>query len=155
MQKTTIAVISDTHGLLRPKARAVLGSADLIIHAGDIGKAEIVQELAEIAPLYAVRGNVDSGAWADALAETLVLEIGSVRIYVIHNVKALEFDLKQAGYAAVICGHSHMPVNQEKDGVLHFNPGSAGPRRFSLPISMGRITVQGNKLDAELIDLTA
>ena len=136
-----VGVISDTHGLLRPEAVEFLRGSEHIIHAGDIGSPEIVPELEKIAPVTAIRGNVDVQSWAHRFAETEVVELGGRHIYIIHDVNALDLNPKAAGFAAVISGHSHQPKHEMKDGVLYFNPGSAGPRRFSLPISIGRLEI--------------
>src|SRR5262249_4978249 len=138
-----IGVISDTHGLLRPEAVELLGGSEHIIHAGDIGSPEIILALEKIAPVTAIRGNVDNQTWARRFPETEVIELGGVHIYVIHDVNALDLNPKAAGFAAVISGHSHQPKQEIKDGVLYFNPGSAGPRRFKLPISVGRLELAG------------
>jgi putative phosphoesterase len=130
-----IGLISDTHGLLRPEAVELLRGSEHIIHAGDIGALEIVGELEKIAPVTAIRGNVDTQPWAGRFAETEVVELGGVFLYVIHDVNAIDLNPKAARFAVVISGHSHKPSQQVKDGVLYFNPGSAGPRRFKLPIS--------------------
>ena len=139
-----VGVISDTHGLLRPEAVAALRGVDRIVHAGDIGSAEILDALAAIAPVTAVRGNNDHGPWAEKLALTESLELGRVSIYVIHDLKELDLDPRAAGHSVVIAGHSHRPLSQTRDGVLFFNPGSAGPRRFTLPISVGHIVIEGS-----------
>jgi putative phosphoesterase len=151
--KLTIGLVSDTHGLLRPEALAALGGSDFIIHAGDVGDPAILDELARLAPVTAVRGNIDRGPWAAALPETRVLAAGTARIYVLHDIGALDLDPAAAGFHAVIYGHSHQPGQHRKDGVLYVNPGSAGPRRFSLPISAGRLVVEGTTLSAELLEL--
>ncbi len=143
----TVGLISDTHGLLRPEAVAWLRGSDFIIHAGDIGDPRILDALAALAPVTAVRGNIDTGAWAASLPETAVLTVGPVRIHVLHRIEDLA---SAAGFRAVISGHSHKPGHGEKDGVLYVNPGSAGPRRFSLPISLGRLTVEGPSVAVEL-----
>ncbi len=148
-----VGVISDTHGLLRPEAVSALQGSDLIIHAGDIGSPEIVPSLSKIAPVHAVRGNVDTKPWARDIPETAVVEAGGVLIYVLHDVNALDLKPRAAGFAAVISGHSHKPREEWRDGVLCFNPGSAGPRRFRLPVSVGKIVVEGAKLSAELVRL--
>ena len=139
-------VISDTHGLLRPAALAALAGSDVILHAGDIGSPEILAALSAIAPVIAVRGNNDRGAWAEAIPETAIAELGGARIYLIHDRNQVDFDPAQAGFAAVVAGHSHKPLHELKDGVLQFNPGSAGPRRFSLPIALGRLTIQDGRV---------
>ena len=148
-----IGVISDTHGLLRPEAVAALQGAERIIHAGDVGDPAILEELARIAPVTAVRGNVDRGAWAQKLPETNVLEAAGVSIYVLHNLAELDLKLAAAGFAAVIYGHSHVPKQEMKNGVLYFNPGSAGPRRFKLPVSVGQLTVAGGTVKADIVEL--
>jgi len=125
-----VGLISDTHGLLRPEAAEALKGSDAIIHAGDIGDPRLLHELARLAPVTAVRGNVDRGPWASALPATEVLQAGAAFIYVIHNLAELDLDPAAAGFRAVVSGHSHRPAQREKDGVLFVNPGSAGPRRF-------------------------
>ncbi len=148
-----IGVISDTHGLLRPEALLALQGAQHIIHAGDVGDAAILERLTEIAPVIAVRGNVDKGAWARKLPESNVLEVDGVCIYVLNEIDRLDLKPEAAGLAAVIYGHSHVPKQERRNGVLYFNPGSAGPRRFSLPISVGRLLIDKEEVRAELIDI--
>ena len=148
----TIGVISDTHGLLRAEALAALRGCDAIVHAGDIGKPEVLDRLAELAPLTAIRGNVDT--WATDLPDTAVLTLAGMRFYVIHNVKELELDPRAAGFAAVISGHSHVPKSETRDGVLYLNPGSAGPRRFRLPVGVGKIRVHRDVVEAEHVTLS-
>ncbi len=148
-----IGLISDTHGLLRPEALAALADSDLLIHAGDIGKPEVVAALKKIAPLVAIKGNNDTDSWARHLPETKKITLGALKLYVIHNVKELSFDPAGRGFRVVISGHSHKPVIQTKDNVLFVNPGSAGPRRFKLPICVGKLLVQGETVDAEIIEL--
>lgn len=148
-----IGLISDTHGLLRPEALAALADSDLLIHAGDIGKPEVVAALKKIAPLVAIKGNNDTDSWARRLPETKKITLGALKLYVIHNVKELSFDPAGRGFRVVISGHSHKPVIQTKDNVLFVNPGSAGPRRFKLPICVGKLLVQGETVDAEIIEL--
>ncbi len=148
-----IGVISDTHGLVRPQAVQALHGVDLLIHAGDIGKPEVLEALRSVAPVVAVRGNNDTGAWANELSETEVVEVGQVRIYVLHDVKALDLDPAAAGFRVVISGHSHRPSVVERSGVLFVNPGSAGPRRFKLPIAVARLRVHGTSVDAAVITL--
>jgi putative phosphoesterase len=148
-----VGIISDTHGLLRPEAVELLRSSEHIIHAGDIGSPEIIPELRKIAPVTAIRGNVDTQAWARAFAETEVVGLGGVDIYIIHDANALDLNPKAAGFAAVISGHSHKPKQEVKNGVLYFNPGSAGPRRFKLPISVGRIEIRNGNLTAAILEL--
>jgi putative phosphoesterase len=146
-----IGIISDTHGLLRPEALAALQGSEYIIHAGDIGDPKILDKLAAIAPVTAVRGNVDHGAWAQRLPATNVLEIGEVSIYVLHSLQDLDLKPETASFAAVVYGHSHVPKQESKNGVLYFNPGSAGPRRFNLPVSVGRLTIKRGKIDAKIL----
>jgi putative phosphoesterase len=150
-----IGVISDTHGLLRPEAVELLRGSEHIIHAGDIGSAEIVPELKKIAPVTAIRGNVDTQAWARRFAETEVVELAGLHIYVIHDVNALDLNPKAAGFAAVISGHSHKPKQEVKDEVLYFNPGSAGPRRFKLPVSVGRLELVNGTIRAQICELAS
>jgi putative phosphoesterase len=145
-----VGVISDTHGLLRPEALRALQGASVIVHAGDIGGPEILDELNAIAPVTAVRGNNDREAWAGRLPETAVLQVGGARIYVIHDLKALAVDPQAEGFAAVISGHSHQPRSIRREGVLYFNPGSAGPRRFRLPVSLGTLLVEGGTVAGRL-----
>ena len=134
-----IGVISDTHGLLRPEALAALRGSDYIIHAGDIGDPDILKKLAEIAPVTAISGNVDREGWAKKIPVTDVLEVGGVSIYVLHNLRELDLKPDAAGFAVVVYGHSHVAKQETKNGVLYFNPGSAGPRRFRLPVTIGRL----------------
>jgi putative phosphoesterase len=148
-----VGVISDTHGLLRREALAALRASALIVHAGDVGNPEILAALGEIAPVFAVRGNVDRGAWAGNLPQTEIVQFEQHVIYVLHDLAELDLDPPTAGFAAVISGHSHRPKIETKDGVIYFNPGSAGPGRFDLPITVGRLTVAGGRLAAEIIDL--
>jgi|SRR5579864_457729 putative phosphoesterase len=148
-----IGVISDTHGLLRPEAVEALRGSDAIIHAGDVGDPEILAKLTEIAPVTAVRGNVDTEPWARKLPETNVLEVGDVPIYVLHNIDQLDLKPEAAGFSAVIYGHSHAPHQETKNGVLFFNPGSAGPRRFKLPVSLGKLLVESGSIRGELVML--
>lgn len=143
-----IGLISDTHGLLRPEALAALTDSEFIIHAGDIGSAAVLNRLRDIAPVTAVRGNNDFGPWAEAIPECAELAVGEVRILVLHDLA----DLGQArGYGVVVSGHSHQPRAETRDGVLYINPGSAGPRRFRLPVSVGRLTIAGDAIEHELI----
>jgi uncharacterized protein len=148
-----IGVISDTHGLLRPEALEALRGSDAIIHAGDVGDPAILGKLREIAPVTAVRGNVDRGAWARKLPETSVLEIAGVAIYVLHIIEQLDLKPEAAGFAAVIYGHSHVPRQELRSEVLYFNPGSAGPKRFKLPVSMGRLEIEAGKISGKIIEL--
>ncbi len=148
-----IGVISDTHGLLRPEAVELLRGSAHIIHAGDIGSPEIISALEKIAPVTAIRGNVDTQTWTRHFAETEVVELEGLHIYVVHDANALDLDPRAAGFAAVISGHSHQPKQEMKDGVLYFNPGSAGPRRFKLPISVGRLEIIEGNLHAEILPI--
>ena len=138
-----IALVADTHGLLRPEVAAALDGAPLILHAGDVGKPAVLDALREIAPVRAIRGNVDRGEWAEALPEEDVVEVGAARVYLLHDRKTLALDPVAEGYDVVLTGHSHQPLEERRGGVLYVNPGSCGPRRFSLPISMAWLTVGG------------
>lgn len=148
-----IGLISDTHGLLRPQAVAALQGSALIIHAGDVGRPEILDELRRIASVIAVRGNIDRDAWADRLPLSEIVEHEGVRLYVLHILEDLDLDAPTAGFHAVISGHTHRPKMETRDGVLYFNPGSAGPRRFELPVSVGRLSITNGKLAGELVYL--
>jgi uncharacterized protein len=148
-----VGVISDTHGLLRPEALAVLRGSDFIVHAGDIGEPELIQALRALAPVTVVRGNNDKGAWADAIAETEVLQVGEVFIYVLHNLAELDLDPVAAGFHVVVSGHSHHPLVERRDGVLYVNPGSAGPRRFKLPIAVAQLQIVERSVDARIVQL--
>ena len=149
----TIGLISDTHGLLRPEALSALRGSDLIIHAGDVGKQEILDQLRTIAPTYAVRGNVDTQPWAKALPVTQVVDAAGLQLYVLQDLATLDLDPKMAGFAAVISGHSHKPNVETRNGVLYLNPGSAGPRRFTLPICLARLHVTDGTLRHEFVQL--
>jgi uncharacterized protein len=149
----TVGVISDTHGLLRPQAVDALRGSTMIVHAGDVGDPGILRDLREIAPTVAVRGNVDRGDWARALPLTRTVEAGTLRLYVLHDVAALDVDAKANGFAAVISGHSHRPAAEVRDGVLFLNPGAAGPRRFTLPLTVARLRVDGDRLEHEIVTL--
>jgi putative phosphoesterase len=148
-----VGVISDTHGLLRPEAALALRGCSLILHAGDVGKAEVLSALRAIAPLVAIRGNNDRGAWADALPRTEVALVDALLLHLVHDVAKLDLDPAAAGFAAVISGHSHQPSARVRDGVLYLNPGSAGPRRFSLPIGLAILEIEDGVLRPELIAL--
>jgi uncharacterized protein len=148
-----IGVISDTHGLLRPEAIEALRGSEAIVHAGDVGDPAILDELKKIAPVTAIRGNIDHAPWAKTLPGTETIAIREKVVYVIHNLKDLDLDPRATGFAAVIFGHTHQPLIERKNGVLYFNPGSAGPRRFSLPVSLGKLTLNNEDLQAEIIDL--
>jgi len=149
-----IGVISDTHGLLRPEALTALRGSERIIHAGDVADPEILEQLATIAPVTAVRGNVDTAAWARRLPESDVVEAGRISIYVLHDRAQLDLKPQAAGFQVVISGHSHMPTQETRDGVLYFNPGSAGPRRFKLPISVGRLIVDKGTVHSEIVTIS-
>jgi uncharacterized protein len=151
---TIIGVISDTHGLLRPEALAALRGSDQIIHAGDVGAPEILDELAAIGPVTAIRGNIDNGAWARRLPETEVVEVGGISIYVLHDLAQLDLKPEAAGFRVVIYGHSHVPKQEMRGGVLYFNPGSAGPRRFKLPVTVGRLILEGGSVRAEIVNIS-
>lgn len=158
-----IGVISDTHGLLRPEAIEALRGSDYIIHAGDIGgpgivasetiASEILEKLSSIAPVTAVRGNVDKGTWAQKLPENEVLEVAGISIFVLHDLASLDLKPEAAGFAVVVSGHSHVPKQETREGVLYFNPGSAGPRRFKLPVSIGKLFVENGRVRGELMQL--
>jgi putative phosphoesterase len=153
MTEHLVGVISDTHGLLRPQAQRALQGVELIIHAGDIGGPEILEALEKVAPVFPVRGNTDKGYWARKLPQTRMVEVGGTHLYILHDLYLLDLDPAAAGFRAVICGHSHRPSSAQKDGILYLNPGSAGPRRFTLPISLALLRVSGHTLQAEVIEL--
>ncbi len=148
-----IGVISDTHGLLRPEALAALRGVDLIIHAGDIGQAAVIEGLRAVAPVKAVRGNVDRAPWAGDLPKTEAVAIGDVGVYVLHDLGEIDLVPDAARFKVVVSGHSHQPSTQERNGVLFVNPGSAGPRRFRLPVSIALLHIQGAAVEAELVTL--
>jgi uncharacterized protein len=148
-----VGLISDTHGLLRPEARAFLEGSDHIIHGGDICDAGVLEALTAIAPVTAVRGNNDHGAWASCLRETERLRIGGVVVHVIHDLAHLDMGPDSAGLQVVVSGHSHRPSVERRNGILYVNPGSAGPRRFKLPISVGELTVIGSSVSARIVGL--
>ena len=149
-----IGVISDTHGLLRSEALKALRGSNFIIHAGDIGDAQILEELESIAPVTAVRGNVDREAWSRKIPSTNVLEVDGASLYVLHILQELDLKPEAADFQAVVYGHSHVPKQEWKNGVLYFNPGSAGPRRFRLPVTIGKLLLRKNKLSGEIIELS-
>jgi putative phosphoesterase len=153
MAARNIGVISDTHGLLRPEAVDALRGSDLIVHAGDIGGVEILDRLRQIAPLAAVCGNTDRGLWCEDLPDSEVVSCGGLEIYLLHDLASLDLDPAAAGFCAVVYGHSHQPQQQMRNGVLYFNPGSAGPRRFKLPVSVGRLRIANGVISGELITL--
>ena len=148
-----IGLISDTHGLMRPEALTALEGSDLIIHAGDVGKAGIIEQLRDVAPVIAVRGNIDKGSWASQLPLTAVAEGRSALIYVLHDVQQLDLDPVAAEFKVVVSGHSHKPGHTERSGVIYLNPGSAGPRRFQLPITVARLDLRQAPWGIEFIDL--
>jgi putative phosphoesterase len=153
MPESVVGVIADTHNLLRSEAVAALRGCDLIVHAGDIGSPEILPALRELAPVYAVRGNIDVALWAADLPMTEVVQVQDLYLYLLHDLHALDLDPCAAGFSAVLSGHSHVPCQDLRDGVLYFNPGSAGPRRFRLPVSIGRLHIQDGSIRPELIPL--
>ena len=153
-QSLRVGLVSDTHGLLRAAARAFAGGSDYIIHSGDIGSARILDELAAMAPLIAVRGNNDREAWAAHLPETELIRVGGVFVYVIHDISQLDIEPHAAGVQVIVSGHSHKPMIESRDGILYVNPGSCGPRRFKLPISVGELIVEGTEVRARNIELT-
>ena len=149
-----VGLISDTHGLLREEVLRALRGSELIVHAGDVGDPEILDKLRELAPVVAVRGNVDTQEWAAALPITALAEAGPVQIYVLHDVKALDLDPAKAGFNIVVSGHSHKPGRSERSGVLYINPGSAGPRRFQLPVTVARVNLSEKPWSVEFIELS-
>ena len=148
-----VGVISDTHGLVRPEALAALRGVDAIVHAGDVGEPAVLDALGALAPVTAVRGNNDHGGWARALPATAVLEVGDACLYVLHDLHELDLEPGAAGFAAVIAGHSHRPGIESRGGVLFVNPGSAGPRRFTLPVAVARLHVRGSTVRGEVVTL--
>ena len=150
----SIGLISDTHGLLRPEVLVALRGSDLIIHAGDVGKPEIIEQLRVLAPVVAVRGNIDRGDWASQFPETAIVEAGPAVIYVIHDIGQLDLDPAAAGFNVIVAGHSHKPDQTERNGVMYVNPGSAGPRRFRLPITVARLDLGSLPWAVDFIDLS-
>ncbi len=153
MEKKIIGVISDTHGLLRPETIKYLKDVDLIIHAGDVGSEKVLNDLKQIAPVYAVRGNCDQEEWAKKLPRTEIVEVASNLIYLIHDIQQINIDPKTAGLSIVIYGHSHRPAIDKKEGIYYLNPGSIGPKRFNLPISLAKIIIEDKKINIEIIEL--
>ncbi|HEY2919354.1 MAG TPA: metallophosphoesterase family protein [Candidatus Binatia bacterium] len=145
--------MSDTHGLVRPEALAALKGSEVIVHAGDIGKAEVLDSFGSIAPVIAIKGNNDRDPWARKIPDVLNLEINGIKIHVIHNVNELEADPADDGIRVVVSGHSHKPDLVERDKILFINPGSAGPRRFKLPVAVGKLWINRGKVHAEIIEL--
>jgi uncharacterized protein len=152
-RETRVGVISDTHGLVRPEALAALRGSDLIIHAGDVGGPDVLEALRALAPVTAVRGNNDHGPWAKTLGDNEVVEVAGTWLYVLHDLHELDLDPAAAGFAAVIAGHSHRPLIEERKGVLFINPGSAGPRRFTLPVAVARLRVGAGTVEAQTVML--
>jgi putative phosphoesterase len=148
-----VGVISDTHGLLRPEAVAALQGVDLILHAGDIGKPEVLAGLGAIAPVVAIRGNNDTGEWATTIPDRETVTIGDISVHMLHIIKELNLDPQGTGIQVVVSGHSHKPLIEERAGVLFLNPGSAGPRRFKLPISVAHLQINGTHINARIIEL--
>ena len=148
-----VGIISDTHGLVRPEAVAALRGSDLIIHAGDVGRPEVIDQLRAIAPTFVVRGNIDKGSWAATLPLTELVEVGELRFFVLHELSQLDLDPVAAGFAAVVFGHSHLPSIETRQGVLFLNPGSAGPRRFKLPVAVAQVRVNGQQMRPEIVQL--
>ena len=148
-----VGLISDTHGLLRSEAKAFLKGSDYIVHGGDICDPRILEELAALAPLTAVRGNNDRGPWAERLRETECLQVGEIFVYAIHDLARLDIEPKAAGVHVVVAGHSHKPLVEQRHGVLYVNPGSAGPRRFKLPIAVGELVIEGRSVSAHIVEL--
>ena len=151
--KKLIGIISDTHGLVRPQALEALKDVDMILHAGDIGSQDVLDTLNAIAPVVAVRGNNDKADWARSLPDWEVVEVGNVSIYMLHDVKEIDISPSGAGFQVVVSGHSHRPAVAEQRGVLYVNPGSAGPRRFTLPVSLAHLHVADEKVHAKIIEL--
>lgn len=152
-EPAVIGLIADTHGLLRPEALTALNGSDLIIHAGDVGQPEILDQLRVIAPVLAVRGNIDKGPWAAQLPVTEVAEAGPARIYVLHDIQQLDLDPAAADFNMVVSGHSHKPGRTDRSGVMYLNPGSAGPRRFRLPVTIARVDLRQSPWIVEFVDL--
>ena len=148
-----VGLISDTHGLLRPEAVTFLRGSDYIVHAGDIGDADIIGKLGILAPVTAVRGNNDRGLWAQAIPESDVLQVDNVFMYILHNVAELNADPVAGGFQVVVSGHSHQPSVEERNGVLYVNPGSCGPRRFKLPITAAELDIEGHTVRARVVEL--
>lgn len=148
-----VGLISDTHGLLRPQAVSFLEGSDLIVHGGDICDAAILTALAAIAPVVAVRGNNDHGTWAERLRESELFRVGDAFVYAIHDLAAIDIEPRAAGVQVVVSGHSHTPSVRHREGVLYVNPGSAGPRRFKLPISVGELTIEGTSVTVRTVEI--
>jgi hypothetical protein len=155
MSVRRIGVISDTHGLLREQVRELFAGVEMILHAGDVGKPEVLAALAETAPVLAVRGNVDRGEWANALPETQATQVGGAWIYMLHDLSRLDLDPAGGGFSVVIFGHSHRSMLQRSGGALFLNPGAAGPRRFTLPASVALLEVEDGRIDARIVELAS
>ena len=153
--RKVIGVISDTHGLLRPEAIKALEGSDLILHAGDIGTWDVLEQLRSLGPVVAVRGNNDKGSWASAISEGEVTQVGSVCIYMLHDLNEIEVSPVAAGFQVVVSGHTHQPLIEMREGVLFVNPGSAGPRRFRLPVSVARLVIEGSNVRSEVVQLSS
>lgn len=151
--RVEVGVVSDTHGLLREEAVEALQGVDVILHAGDVGDPLILQQLVSLAPVFVVRGNVDRAPWADALPSTEVIEVAGVTFFMLHELELLDLNPAEAGIDVVVYGHSHRPEAEEKDGVLYLNPGSAGPRRFDLPVTLARLSIGEGTLEAGIVSL--
>ena len=149
-----IGIISDTHGLVRPQAVEALTGVDMILHAGDVGNQQVLDTLKDIAPVVAVRGNNDKGDWAQVLPECEVVDIDKISIYMLHDVKEIDISPSGAGFHVVVSGHSHKPSVEEHRGVLYVNPGSAGPRRFTLPVTLAHLQITGEKVHANIVELS-
>ena len=153
-KSSVIGVISDTHGLLRPEAVKALQKAEMILHAGDIGKKEVLDQLRDIAPTIAIRGNTDSDEWAEALSSTEVVRVGEATLYMLHDLARLDLDPVAAGFHCVISGHSHKPTVETWNNVVYLNPGAAGPKRFKLPVSVALLHVSGQSVEAQIVELS-
>jgi uncharacterized protein len=153
MKDHLIGVISDTHGLLRPEAAGALRRSEMILHAGDIGRPEVLEQLERTAPVRAVRGNNDRGDWAAGIPETLTITAGGLKIYMLHDLKTIDVDPKAMAVDVIIAGHSHKPLVEDRDGVLYLNPGSAGPRRFKLPVTLAHLLIRSGKPEAKIVEL--
>lgn len=155
MKEIVVGVISDTHGVIRPEAIHALRGCDLLIHAGDIGDPEVLERLRALAPLTVVRGNVDNEAWATRIPSTEVVEVDGRHFYVLHDLSQLDLDPVAAGFEVIVSGHSHRPSTERRNGVLYLNPGSAGPRRFKLPVTVALVKVTRDEVRPEIVELQA
>jgi putative phosphoesterase len=152
-ERAMVGVISDTHGLLRPEAVNALAGSQYIVHGGDIGEESILRTLEAIGPVTVVRGNTDFEGWARRIPRTAVLDAGGVRIYALHDIEKLDIDPRAAGVNVVVFGHSHRPGIEHRDGVMYLNPGSAGPRRFNLPVTIARLTIENGNATADIVEI--